>query len=151
MELKPVEIKKATEEGAGGESQTPFSEMVEWDDFVYILHGKRLAKRRASVDEIYPLKQDSWGRYWSTYYKSTPWKAAAIPSPSHPSRWISWAPFQICLSRAALLACTRGLQRRGGEIWLVWGLSKEVKAKHGSNWRLGNYSTDWRLEARVLP
>jgi hypothetical protein len=29
MELKPVEIKKATEEGAGGESQTPFREMVE--------------------------------------------------------------------------------------------------------------------------
>jgi hypothetical protein len=29
MELKPVEIKKATEEGAGGESQTPFREIVE--------------------------------------------------------------------------------------------------------------------------
>jgi hypothetical protein len=29
MELKPVEVKKATEEGTGGESQTPFREMVE--------------------------------------------------------------------------------------------------------------------------
>jgi hypothetical protein len=29
MELKPVEIKKATEEGTGGEGQTPFSKMVE--------------------------------------------------------------------------------------------------------------------------
>jgi hypothetical protein len=29
MELKPVEIKKATEEGTSGEGQTPFSEMVE--------------------------------------------------------------------------------------------------------------------------
>jgi hypothetical protein len=29
MELKPVEIKKAAEEGIGGEGQTPFSEMVE--------------------------------------------------------------------------------------------------------------------------
>jgi hypothetical protein len=29
MELKPVEAKKATEEGIGGESQTPFREMVE--------------------------------------------------------------------------------------------------------------------------
>jgi hypothetical protein len=28
-ELKPIEIKKATEEGTGGEGQTPFSEMVE--------------------------------------------------------------------------------------------------------------------------
>jgi hypothetical protein len=29
MELKPIEIKKATEEGASGESQTLFREMVE--------------------------------------------------------------------------------------------------------------------------
>jgi hypothetical protein len=29
MELKPVEVKKATEEGIGGECQTPFREMVE--------------------------------------------------------------------------------------------------------------------------
>jgi hypothetical protein len=29
MELKPIEIKKATEEGTDGEGQTPFSEMVE--------------------------------------------------------------------------------------------------------------------------
>jgi hypothetical protein len=29
MELKPIEIKKATEEGTGGESQTPFREIVE--------------------------------------------------------------------------------------------------------------------------
>jgi hypothetical protein len=57
MELKPVEINKATEEGTGGEGQTPFSEMVELYNFVYILHGKRLVKRRAPVDEIFPLKQ----------------------------------------------------------------------------------------------
>jgi hypothetical protein len=29
MELKPVEVKKATEEGTDGESQTPFREIVE--------------------------------------------------------------------------------------------------------------------------
>jgi hypothetical protein len=29
MELKPVEIKKATEEGTGGEGQTSFSKLVE--------------------------------------------------------------------------------------------------------------------------
>jgi hypothetical protein len=29
MELKPVEVKKATEEGTGGESETPFREVVE--------------------------------------------------------------------------------------------------------------------------
>jgi hypothetical protein len=57
MELKPVEVKKAMEEGTGGESQTPFREMVEGDNFVYILHGKRLAKRRAPVNETFSLKQ----------------------------------------------------------------------------------------------
>jgi hypothetical protein len=59
MELKPVEIKKATEERTSGESQTPFREMVEWDDFVYILHGKKLAKRRVPIDKIFSLKQPS--------------------------------------------------------------------------------------------
>jgi hypothetical protein len=29
MELKPIEIKKTTEERTSGESQTPFREMVE--------------------------------------------------------------------------------------------------------------------------
>jgi hypothetical protein len=29
IKLKPIEIKKATEEGTGWEGQTPFSEMVE--------------------------------------------------------------------------------------------------------------------------
>jgi hypothetical protein len=44
MELKPVVVKKATEKRARGEGQTPFSKMVECDDFVYILHGERFAK-----------------------------------------------------------------------------------------------------------
>jgi hypothetical protein len=57
MELKPIEIKKATEERTGGESQTPFREMVKWDDFVHIFHGKKLAKRGALVDKIFLLKQ----------------------------------------------------------------------------------------------
>jgi hypothetical protein len=46
------------------------------------------------------------------------------------------------LLRAALLACARGLQRRGGEIRLAWGLSNEVKVEHGSDWGLRNYSAD---------
>jgi hypothetical protein len=44
MELKPVVVKKATEKRARGEGQTPFSKMVECDDFVYILHGERFVK-----------------------------------------------------------------------------------------------------------
>jgi hypothetical protein len=56
MELKPLETKKATEERTSGEGQSPFSEMVECDDFIYILHGERLAERRAPVDKILFLK-----------------------------------------------------------------------------------------------
>jgi hypothetical protein len=57
MELKPVVVKKAPEERARGEGQTPFSKMVKCDDFVHIFHRKRFAKRRAPVDKIFFLKQ----------------------------------------------------------------------------------------------
>jgi hypothetical protein len=57
MELKPVEIKKASEERARGEGQTPFSKMVKSDDFVYIFHGKRFAKRGVPVDKTFFLEQ----------------------------------------------------------------------------------------------
>jgi hypothetical protein len=57
MELKPVEIKKASEERARGEGQTPFGKMVKCDDFFYIFHGKRFVKRRAPVDKTFFLKQ----------------------------------------------------------------------------------------------
>jgi hypothetical protein len=57
MELKPVEIKKATEKRARGEGQTPFDKMVKYDDFVYIFHGKRFTKRGAPVDKTFVLEQ----------------------------------------------------------------------------------------------
>jgi hypothetical protein len=57
MELKPVEVKKASEERAIGEGQTPFGKMVKCDDFVYIFHGKRFAKRGAPVDKTFFLEQ----------------------------------------------------------------------------------------------
>jgi hypothetical protein len=44
MKLKPVVVKKVTEKRARGEGQTPFSKMIECDDFVYILHEERFAK-----------------------------------------------------------------------------------------------------------
>jgi hypothetical protein len=47
MELQPVEIKKASKERARGEGQTLFGKMVKYDNFVYIFHGKRFAKRGA--------------------------------------------------------------------------------------------------------
>jgi hypothetical protein len=57
MDLKPIEIKKATQERARGEGQTPFGKMVKCDDFVYIFHGKRFAKRGAPVDKTFFLEQ----------------------------------------------------------------------------------------------
>jgi hypothetical protein len=57
MELKPVEIKKASEERARGEGQTLFGKMVKYDNFVYIFHAKRFAKRGAPVDKTFFLKQ----------------------------------------------------------------------------------------------
>jgi hypothetical protein len=57
MELKPVEIKKASEERARGEGQTPFGKMVKCDDFVYSFHGKRFPKRGAPVDKTFFLEQ----------------------------------------------------------------------------------------------
>jgi hypothetical protein len=53
MELKPVEIKKASEERARREGQTPFGKMVKYDDFIYIFHGKRFVKRGAPIDKTF--------------------------------------------------------------------------------------------------
>jgi hypothetical protein len=57
MELKPIEIKKATEKRARGEGQTPFGKVVKCDDFVYIFHGERFTKRGAPVDKTLVLEQ----------------------------------------------------------------------------------------------
>jgi hypothetical protein len=47
----------ASEEGARGESQTPFRKIVKSDDFVHIFHRKRFAKRGTPVDKTFLLKQ----------------------------------------------------------------------------------------------
>jgi hypothetical protein len=64
MELKPVEIKKATEKRAGGEGQTPLGKMVKCDNFVYIFHGKRFAKRGAPVDKTFVLEQTLGNKFF---------------------------------------------------------------------------------------
>jgi hypothetical protein len=64
MELKSVEIKKASEERARGEGQTPFGKMVKCDDFVYIFHGKRFAKRGTPVDKTFFLEQTLGKRFY---------------------------------------------------------------------------------------
>jgi hypothetical protein len=63
MELKLVVVKKATEKRARGEGQTPFGKIVKCDDFVYIFHGERFAKRGTSVDKILVLKQSLGNKF----------------------------------------------------------------------------------------
>jgi hypothetical protein len=57
MELKPVIIKKVTEERTRGEGQSPFGKMVKYDNFINIFHGKRFTERGAPVDKILLLQQ----------------------------------------------------------------------------------------------
>jgi hypothetical protein len=63
MELKPVEIKKATDKRARGEGQTPFSKMVKYDDFIYIFHGERFVKRGVPVDKTLVLEQSLGNKF----------------------------------------------------------------------------------------
>jgi hypothetical protein len=64
IELKPVEIKKATEKRARGEGQTPFGKMVKCDDFVYIFHGERFVKRGVPVDKILVLEKTLGNKFF---------------------------------------------------------------------------------------
>jgi hypothetical protein len=63
MELKPILVEKATEKRAREEGQTPFGKMVKCDDFIYIFHGERFAKRGAPVDKILVLKQSLGNKF----------------------------------------------------------------------------------------
>jgi hypothetical protein len=104
MVLKPVEVKKAPEERARGVGKTPFGKMVKCDDFIYIFHGERFAKRGVPVNKTFS---------WSSCCKSILQTAAATPSSSHLSRWISWAPFLDLLATSCSGATEKGAERFG--------------------------------------
>jgi hypothetical protein len=124
MELKLVKVKKASEERARGEGQTPFGKMVKCDDFVHIFHGKRFAKRGTPVDKTFLLKETLGN-------KIQEFIVGALTVNPFPRWWLRLLPlpiflvgflghhFQLCLPRVA-----RGCEEKGGEIWLVWGFSK---------------------------
>jgi hypothetical protein len=59
MKLKPIEIKKASEERTRGESQTPFGKMIKCDDFVYIFHGKRFGKEGCQLTRHFSWSKPS--------------------------------------------------------------------------------------------
>jgi hypothetical protein len=122
MELKPVEIKKATEKRARGEGQTPFGKMVKCDDFVYICHGERFAKRGAPVDKTLVLEQSLGNKFTEVV------EGALTVSPL-PRRRLRLLLFPIRLPRVA-----RGLRGKGWGDLVGLGLSKRVKAECGSIW-----------------
>jgi hypothetical protein len=151
MELKPVEIQKASKERARGEGQTPFSKMVKWDNFVYIFHRKRFAKRGVPVDKTFLLKQTLGNKIHEfvvgalTVCPLSRWRLRLLPLPILLVGSLG-RHFQICLPWAA-----RGVRRKGWRDLASLGFSKWVKVERGSDWGFGNFLADWRLEARILP
>jgi hypothetical protein len=59
LQLNPIEIEKATEERTSGEGQSPFRKRAKGNDFVDALHGERVTKGKAPIDEIPLLKKTS--------------------------------------------------------------------------------------------
>jgi hypothetical protein len=134
MELKPVEIKKATEKRARGEGQTLFGKMVKCDDFVYIFHGERFTKRGAPVDKTFILEQTLGNRFFEVI-------VGALTVSPLPRRRLRLLLLPILLARS--LGChflirsprvARGLRRKGWRDLVGLGLSKEVKVECGSVW-----------------
>jgi hypothetical protein len=99
-------------------------------------------KRGAPVDKIFLLKQTFGNKIQEfvvgalTVSPLPRWRLRLLPLPILLVGSLG-RHFQICLPRVA-----RGLRRRGGEIWLVWGFLKGVKVEHGSDWGFGNFSAD---------
>jgi hypothetical protein len=125
MELKIVEIKKASEERARGESQTPFGKMVKYDDFVYIFHGKRFAKRGAPVDKTFFLEQTLGNKFHEIIVGAL----TVSPLPRRRLRLLPFSSFSLdllgAISRSARHELLGGCGERGGEIWLGWGSPRE--------------------------
>jgi hypothetical protein len=147
MELKPVEVKKAPEERARGEGQTPFSKMVKWDNFIYIFHRKRFAKRGAPVDKTFLLKQTLGNKIHEfivgalTVCPFSRWRLRLLPLPIFLMGSLG-RHFQICLPRVA-----RGLRRKGqrdlaslGVLQGGWRWSVDLIEDSEISWRI----EDWK-------
>jgi hypothetical protein len=133
-ELKLVEIKKASEERARGEGQTPFGKMVKCDDIVYIFHGKRFAKRETPVDKTLVLKQTLRNKFFEIVVR-----ALTVSPLSRRRLRLLLLPILLVGS----LGChfwihsprvARGLQRKGRRDLVGLGFSKGVKAECDFGW-----------------
>jgi hypothetical protein len=142
VEFMLVEIKKATEKRARGEGQTPFGKMVKCDDFIYIFHGERFAKRGAPVDKTLVLEQSLGNKFIEIV------DGALTVSPL--PRWrlrLLLLPillrslgrhFQIRSPRVA-----RGLRGKGWGDLVGLGLSKRERAECASIWGI------WKVLGRL--
>jgi hypothetical protein len=149
MELKPVEIKKATEKGARGEGQTPFGKMVKYDDFVYIFHGERFAKRGVLVDKTLVLEQ-SLGNKLIEVVKGA---LTMCPLPRWRLRLLLLPILLRSLGRHFQIRSPRVARGLRGKRWgdlVGLGLSKRVKAECGSIWGFWKFLADCRLKAQFL-
>jgi hypothetical protein len=126
MELKPVEIKKATEKRARGEGQTPFGKMVKCDYFIYIFHGERFAKRGTPVYKTLVLEQSLGNKFIEVVLGALTVDAILLL----PILLRSLGRhFQIRSPRVAW-----GLRGKGRGDLVGLGLSKRERAECGSIW-----------------
>jgi hypothetical protein len=149
MELKPVVVKKATEKRARGEGQTPFGKMVKCDDFVYIFHGERFAKRGAPVNKILVLKQSLGNKFIEIV------KGALTVCPLSRRR--------LCLFLLPILLrflgrhfqihspqVVRGLRGKGRGDLGGLGFSKRKKAECGSIWGILGFLDGLQIGSTVF-
>jgi hypothetical protein len=133
VEIKPIEIKKATEKRARGEGQSPLGKMVKCDDFIYIFYGERFAKRGAPVDKTLVLEQSLENKLIEVVKGAL----TVCPLPRRRLRLLLLpillrsleCHFQIHSPRVA-----RGLRGKGRGDLVGLGLSKRERAKCGSIW-----------------
>jgi hypothetical protein len=150
IEFKPVEIKKATENRARGEGQTPFGKMVKCDNFIYIFHGERFAKRGVPVNKTLVLEQSLGNKFIEIIDGAL----TVCPLPGRRLRLLLpillrslGCHFQICPPRVA-----RGLRGKGrGDFGWIGALQEgegEVRlylGVLGSSWRIADWKPSFNL------
>jgi hypothetical protein len=149
MELKPVEIKKATEKRARGEGQTLFGKMVKYDDFVYIFHGERFAKREAPVDKTLVLEQSLGNKFIEVIEGAL----TVSPLPSQRLRLLLLPILLKSLGRHFLIhspRVARGVRGKGRGDLVGLGLSKREKAECGSIWGIWKVLDGLQIESIVF-
>jgi hypothetical protein len=105
--------------------QTPLGKMIKCDDFVYIFHGKRFAKRGAPVDKTLVLEQTLKNKF----FKVVVGALTVSPLPRRRLRLLLLPILLVrSLGRHFLIRSprvARGLRRKGRRDLVGLGLSKE--------------------------